>query len=55
MKTFKVTIGFAGLIGCEEQYEVDAETRKEAIEEALEMARNDLNVVEVEEDDWEDD
>ena len=55
MKTWKVTINFGGFIGCDNEYTVDAETRKEAIEEALEMARDDIEVVDVEEDeDWED-
>lgn len=56
MKTWKVTINFGGFIGCDNEYTVDdAETREEAIEEALEMARDDIEVIDVEEDeDWED-
>lgn len=55
MKEWTVTINFCGFIGCEEEYTVEAETREEAIEEAMEMARNDLEVVDVtEEDDYED-
>lgn len=55
MKTWTVTINFGGFIGCDNEYTVDAETREEAIEEALEMARDDIEVVDVEEDeDWED-
>lgn len=54
MKTWVVTINFGGFIGCDNEYTVDAETREEAIEEALEMARDDIEVVDVEEDeDWE--
>lgn len=51
---YKVTIGFAGLYGCEEEYKVDADTREEAEELALEMARDDLGVTSVESEDDED-
>lgn len=46
-KTWKVTINFATYIGCDEEYEVYAETRLEAEEEAMQMAINDLDIVEV--------
>lgn len=55
MKTWTVTINFGGFIGCDEDYTVDAETREEAIEEAMEMAMEDIEVIDVtEEDDYED-
>ena len=46
---YRVIINFCGFIGCDNEYVVDAESRDEAIEEALEMARDDLSVEEVEE------
>lgn len=52
MKTWRITINFGGYIGVEEEYEVDAETREEAEEEAFEMARDDLSIVSVEEEEW---
>lgn len=48
-KTYYVTVNFAGFYGVEEEYEVEAETREEAEEEALEIARNDLGVISVRE------
>ena len=43
--TWKVTINFGGFIGAENEYEVEADTRDEAEELALEMAREDICVV----------
>lgn len=51
---YRVVINFGGYIGCDNEYFVDAETRDEAIEEALEMARDDLSVEEVEDVDDDD-
>ena len=48
--TYKVIINFGGFIGCDREYEVEADSREEAEELALEEARNeDLTVEEVEE------
>ena len=49
MKSYTVTINFGGYIGCEETYEVFADSREEAEELALEEARSDLAVTEIEE------
>lgn len=49
MKTYKVTINFNGFIGCEETYEVDADSREEAEELAKQEALWDLDATEVEE------
>ena len=43
-KTYKVSIGFAGFIGAEQEYEVDATSEDEAREEALQMAYDDLSI-----------
>lgn len=43
-KTYKVSIGFAGFIGVENEYEVDATSEDEAREEALQMAYDDLSI-----------
>ena len=54
-KDYTVTINFGGFIGCEQEYFVEGcKSREEAIEEAMEMAREDLEVVDVTEDDEED-
>ena len=47
---YRVTVNFAGFIGCSETYEVDADSREEAEELALEEARVDLSVEDIEED-----
>ena len=52
MGTYTVTIGFAGFIGVENQYEVDAENEEAAKEEALQMAMDDLDVLDVSTDSW---
>jgi len=55
MKEWTVTINFGGFIGCEEEYVVEAETKEKAIEEAMEMAMEDIEIIDVtEEDDYED-
>lgn len=55
MKTWTVTINFGGFIGCDNDYTVEAETREEAIDEAMEMAMEDIEVIDVtEEDKYED-
>ena len=46
---YTVTINFGGYIGCEETYEVDADSREEAEERALYEAMADLEVVDIEE------
>ena len=51
MKTYKITINFAGFYGCDEEYTVYAESREEAEEEALQCAIDDLSIMECEEDD----
>ena len=48
MKTYDVTISFAGFIGCEETYTVDASSREEAEELALQEAMSDLEISDVE-------
>ena len=40
---WEVTIGFGGLLGVEENYSVNADSEEEAIEEALELAADDLS------------
>ena len=50
-KTYTVTVNFAGFIGYDNDYEVDAESEEDAIIEAEEMAKDDLEVDEVEEAD----
>lgn len=53
MREYAITINFAGFIGCDEEYIVEAETKEAAIEEALEMAFDDLNVISTEvTDEW---
>ena len=47
MKTWKVEIGFAQLVGVSEVYEVEAETKEEAVKEALELAKQDLEAIDV--------
>ena len=49
---YRITVNFGGFIGCGNGYVVDAESRDDAIEEALEMAFDDLSVEEVEEVDY---
>lgn len=51
MKTYRITINWNGFIGCSEDFIVDAETKEEAIELALDEARDCLSVEEAEEDD----
>ena len=51
MKTFKVSVNFAGYIGADEEYEVDAENEELAEDEAIDAAKNDLTVDSVEETD----
>ena len=50
MKTYTVTVNFAGFIGCEETYEIYAASREEAEREALEEAMSDLEVVDIDEE-----
>ena len=50
MKEYKVVINFCGFIGCDEEYIVDADSREEAEELALEEARDDLAVIEIREE-----
>lgn len=51
-KTYTVSVNFAGFIGYDEEYVVEATSPEEAIEEAREMAIDDLvfEIVEEEED-----
>lgn len=50
MKTYKITIGFGGYIGATKEYEVDADSREEAEEEAMQWALDDLSIEDVEEE-----
>ena len=50
MRTYTIMVSFAGFIGCEEYYEIEAETPEEALEEARERAEDDLYFDIVEED-----
>ena len=52
MKEYKVVVNFAGFIGCDNEYLVEAETEEEALEEAYQLAYDDLSAEIVEEDDW---
>ena len=47
---YTVTISFGGFIGCDSTYEVEANSREEAEEIALDEARWDLSVESVEEE-----
>ena len=51
-KWYKVNVNFGGYIGCDEEYEVFAANDGEAIEEALELAKEELSaeIIEDEED-----
>ena len=51
MKTYTVTVNFAGFIGCDEEYTVYAESREEAEAEALEQAMADLSIDVIDEED----
>ena len=52
-KTYTVSVNFAGFIGCDEEYVVEANSPEEAIEEARQMAEDDLSfeIVDDEEED----
>lgn len=50
-KSYTITIGYAGFIGVEEDYEVYASSKEEAIDYALENAKGDLEVTSIEKDD----
>ena len=54
MKTYTVTVNFAGFIGCDEEYTVYAESREEAEAEALEQAIADLSIDIIDESEDED-
>ena len=47
--TWKVTINFGGFLGAENDYYVEADTREEAEELALEEAHEDICVVKTKE------
>ena len=49
--TYRVEIGFGGYIGVSNVYEVEADSREEAEELALQDAMDDLEIMAVEEDD----
>lgn len=54
--TYDVRVTFAGIIGSDEIYTVDADSEEDAIAEAELLARDDLSyleAVEVDEDEWE--
>lgn len=53
--TYRVTINFGGYIGCEETYEIEADSREEAEELARQEALDDLEITDVEEDEDYDD
>ena len=44
---YKVTISFCGAIGVSEEYEVSCDSKEEAIDEAIELASQDLDVIDV--------
>ena len=44
MKTYTVSVNFAGYMGCDEEYEVDASSEEEAMELAMNLAVDDLSV-----------
>lgn len=46
--TYKVTLNFAGFVGCDNEYIVDAETEEEAIDLAKEEAVDDLGLINIE-------
>ena len=46
--TYKVTLNFAGFVGCDNEYIVDAKTEEEAIDLAKEEAVDDLSLVNIE-------
>jgi len=52
---YRVEIGFGGYLGVSEEYEVDADSREEAEELALQMAMDDLTVENLEEVEEEED
>lgn len=43
--TYTIEVNFGGFIGADEEYEVDAANEDDAIDEALEMAKDDLNIL----------
>ena len=45
MKTYTVSVNFAGYMGCDEEYKVDASSEEEAMELAMNSAVDDLSVV----------
>lgn len=47
METYTGFVNFAGYIGADEEYTVSAENEDEAIYEMLELAKEDLEVIEV--------
>lgn len=49
--TYNITLNFAGYYGCEQTYEVEADSRDEAEEMAKQEALWDLEVVSVETED----
>ena len=46
--TYKVTLNFAGFVGCDNEYIVDAETEEKAIDLAKEEAVDDLGLINIE-------
>ena len=44
---YTVVIGFGGYIGAENEYNIQADSKEEAVEDALEEARDDLEVISV--------
>lgn len=53
MKEYKVLVNFGGFIGCDIEYICTAETEDEALEEAYQLAQDDLSaeIIEVEDED----
>ena len=43
MKTYTVSVNFAGYIGCDEEYKVDASSEEEAMDLAMDKAMDDLS------------
>lgn len=44
MKTYRVSVNFAGYYGCNEVYTVDADSEEEAMKLAMNLAVDDLSV-----------
>lgn len=55
-KTYEVNINFAGLIGADEAFTVEAENEDDACNEAIELAKDELtieDIAQIDDDEWE--